>query len=146
MEHVGRKNHRIYMEVVDRCLAPDGISLIHTIGTPRSGGTADPWTQKHIFPNGQVPSVAQLAAAMEGLFIFEDLHTFGPHYDPTLMAWYRNFQAAWPELRPEYGERFRRMWTYYLLMSAAAFRARYLNLFQIVMTKPGAAQPAGRRG
>lgn len=144
MEHVGHKNHRTYMEVVDRCLAADGIALIHTIGSPLSEGAADPWTQRYIFPNSQVPSVAQLARAMEGLFVFDDLHTFGAHYDPTLMAWYGNFKRAWPDLRPHYGERFGRMWTYYLLMSAAAFRARYLNLFQIVMTRRGRPAAAGR--
>jgi len=145
MEHVGYKNQRTYMEVVDRCLVPDGMSLIHTIGSPQIEGAADPWSRKYIFPNGQVPSVAQLASAMEGLFTFEDLHTFGPHYDPTLMAWHHNFQQAWPELRSKYGERFGRMWTYYLLMSAAAFRARYLNLLQIVMTKRRATQPDCRQ-
>lgn len=144
MEHVGYKNYRKYMQIVDRCLAPDGISLIHTIGAPRSGRVADPWMRKYIFPNFDVPSVAQLAGAMEGLFTFEDLHSFGPHYDQTLMAWHANIKQAWPELRPKYGERFGRMWTYYLLLSAAAFRARYLNLFQIVMTKQGAAQPDRR--
>jgi len=118
MEHVGYKNYRTYMEVVDRCLAPGGISLIHTIGSPVSESVPDPWTQRYIFPNGQLPSLAQLARAMEGLFTFEDLHTFGPHYDPTLMAWYRNFTAAWPALKSRYGDRFYRMWTYYLLMSA----------------------------
>lgn len=144
MEHVGYKNHRTYMEVVDRCLAADGTSLIHTIGSPLSEGAADPWTQKYIFPNGQVPSVAQLARAMEGLFIFDDLHTFGRHYDRTLLAWHRNFEQAWPELRANYGERFGRMWRYYLLMSAAAFGARYLNLFQVVMTKQGASYALSR--
>lgn len=145
MEHVGYKNYRTYMEVVDRCLAPGGISLIHTIGSPTSESISDPWTQKYIFPNGQLPSVAQLARAMEGLFTFEDLHAFGPHYDPTLMAWYRNFTAAWPALKSRYGDRFYRMWTYYLLMSAAAFRARYIHLFQIVMTRPDTPQPDCRK-
>jgi len=145
MEHVGYKNYRTYMEVVDRCLTSDGMSLIHTIGGSTSEPTSDPWTQKYIFPNGHVPSVAHLARAMEGLFNFDDLHTFGPHYDPTLMAWYRNFTAAWPALRSKYGDRFHRIWTYYLLMSAAAFRARYLHLFQIVMTRPFTAQPDCRK-
>jgi cyclopropane-fatty-acyl-phospholipid synthase len=145
MEHVGSRNHRTYMEVVDRCLAPGGVSLIHTIGSPTSEGTSDPWTQKYIFPNGQLPSVAHLARAMEGLFIFEDLHTFGEHYDPTLLAWHRNFVAAWPDLRAKYGDRFYRLWTYYLLVSAAAFRARYINLFQIVMTRKGTSQPDCRQ-
>ncbi|HEU4881401.1 MAG TPA: cyclopropane fatty acyl phospholipid synthase [Longimicrobium sp.] len=136
MEHVGPRNYRAYMEVVDRCLAPGGRSLIHTIGGNLSESANDPWTHRYIFPNGRVPSVAQLARAMEGLFTMQDLHAFGPHYDPTLMAWYRNFAAAWPALRDRYGERFFRLWSYYLLMSAAAFRTGYLTLFQIVMSRP----------
>src|SRR5262249_61573898 len=31
MEHVGPKNHRAYMETVDRCLKPGGVPFIHTI-------------------------------------------------------------------------------------------------------------------
>ena len=145
MEHVGFKNYRTYMQVVDRCLAPDGVSLIHTIGSSTSEPASDPWTQKYIFPNGHLPSIAHLATAMEGLFVFEDLHTFGPYYDPTLMAWHRNFTNAWPELRSQYDDRFFRIWTYYLLMSAAAFRARYIHLFQIVMTRPFTPQPDCRK-
>jgi cyclopropane-fatty-acyl-phospholipid synthase len=145
MEHVGYKNYRTYMQVVDRCLAPDGVSLIHTIGSSTSEPTSDPWTQKYIFPNGHLPSVAHLAAAMEGLFVLEDFHNFGPHYDPTLMAWHRNFTEAWPQLRAQYDDRFFRIWTYYLLMSAAAFRARYIHLFQLVMTRPFTAQPDCRK-
>ncbi len=141
MEHVGYKNHRAYMEVVDRCLAPGGVSLIHTIGSAASESSTDAWTQKYTFPNGHLPSVAQLSRAMEGLFTFEDLHSFGPHYDPTLMAWHRNFTAAWPGLREKYGERFGRIWNYYLLMSAAAFRARYIHLFQIVFSRGDTPSP-----
>lgn len=145
MEHVGHKNYRTYMEVVDRCLAPGGVAFVHTIGCAASTTTCDPWTQKYIFPNGQVPAVAQLAKAMEGLFVFEDLHNIGPDYDPTLMAWHARFTAAWPELRATYSERFFRMWTYYLLLSAAAFRARYLHLFQIVMARSDAPRPDCRK-
>lgn len=142
MEHVGHKNYRAYMEVVDRCLAPGGTSLIHAIGSHTSEFVPDPWTQKYIFPNAQLPSVAALAFAMEGLFTLDDLHTFGRDYDPTLIAWHRNFAAAWPALASAYDERFYRMWTYYLLMSAAAFRARYIDVFQIVMSRPQRGTPA----
>jgi cyclopropane-fatty-acyl-phospholipid synthase len=82
---------------------------------------------------------------MEGLFTFEDLHTFGPHYDRTLMAWHRNFTEAWPALQSRYDDRFYRMWTYYLLMSAAAFRTRYIHLFQIVMARSDSPQPDCRK-
>ncbi len=141
MEHVGYKNYRTYMEVVDRTLKDDGIAFFHTIGGNVSTTTANAWTTKYIFPNGMLPSIAQLGKAMEGLFVMEDWHNIGPHYDPTLMAWYHNFEAAWPELKDKYGERFYRMWKYYLLSSAGGFRARQTQLWQVVMTKPGHPQP-----
>jgi cyclopropane-fatty-acyl-phospholipid synthase len=88
-----------------------------------------------------LPSIAQIGRAMEGLFIMDDWHNIGPDYDRTLMAWYHNFSHAWPRLRDRYGDRFYRMWRFYLLSSAGAFRARAQQLWQIVMTKPGRKQP-----
>jgi cyclopropane-fatty-acyl-phospholipid synthase len=144
MEHVGYKNYRTYMEVTDRCLKEEGIAFVHTIGGNQSSTSSDPWTNKYIFPNGMLPSIAQLGAAMEGLFIMEDWHNFGPHYDKTLMAWHANFEAAWPELKGQYDERFYRMWRYYLLSCAGGFRSRSNQLWQIVMTRPGSPQPECR--
>ena len=114
MEHVGSKNHRAYMRVVDRCLAEGGTAFVHTIGGNTSKGFISPWFHEYIFPNAVLPSLAQLSRAMEGLFVPEDVQNLGPHYDPTLMAWYRNFVEAWPSLRERYGERFFRMWSFYL--------------------------------
>ena len=145
MEHVGYKNHRTYMDVVDRCLAPGGVAFVHTIGGNESKTLIDPWIHKHIFPNALLPTVSQLAAAMEGLLVLEDLHNFGPDYDRTCMAWYSNFERAWPELSARYDERFHRMWRYYLLQCAAGFRCRYLQLYQLVMTRPGTPQPDCRK-
>ena len=88
MEHVGYKNYRTYMQVVDRCLKEDGIAFVHTIGGIKTITTGEPWTDKYIFPNGMLPSISQLGKAMEGLFVMEDWHNFGPYYDPTLMAWH----------------------------------------------------------
>jgi cyclopropane-fatty-acyl-phospholipid synthase len=141
MEHIGYKNYRTYMSVVDRTLKDDGIAFVHTIGGNISTTASNPWTTKYIFPNGMLPSVAQLAKAMERLFIVEDWHNFGPDYDKTLMAWYDNFEGAWPELRKKYSERFRRMWHFYLLGSAGGFRSRNTQLWQVVMTRPGRPQP-----
>ncbi len=143
-EHVGRKNYRNYMKVARRCLKDDGIFLLHTIGGNTSRMGCDPWVARHIFPNGMLPSTAQIARAVEGLFVIEDWHNLGPHYDRTLMAWNANFQTAWPQLKAKYDERFKRMWEYYLLSFAGAFRARAIQLWQIVMTPIGAAQPACR--
>ena len=145
MEHVGYKNYAAYMDVVDRCLKPGGIAFIHTLGGNFSRTTGDPWTDKYIFPNGMVPSIAQLAKAMEIRFVMEDWHNIGPHYDPTLMAWHHNFNHAWPEIKHQYDDRFSRMWNYYLLCSAGGFRSRTNQLWQIVFTRKGTPQPNCRK-
>jgi cyclopropane-fatty-acyl-phospholipid synthase len=145
-EHVGWRNYRTFMRVVRRCLGDDGIFLLHTIGGNLSRHGCDPWINRHIFPNSMLPSLAQISRAAEGLFVVEDVHNLGPHYDRTLMAWNRNFQHAWPRLQSRYDERFKRMWEYYLLSCAGAFRARHIQLWQVVMTKAGSgrAQPRCR--
>lgn len=138
-EHVGYKNYRTYMKHAARLLKDDGIFLLHTIGRNDSVHTTDPWIDTYIFPNGMLPSPKQVTEAAEGHFVLEDWHNFGTSYDKTLLGWYENFLAAWPELSkdPTYDERFYRMWVYYLLTCAGAFRSRRINLWQLVLTKKG---------
>ncbi len=139
IEHVGFKNYRTYLEIVHRSLADDGLFLLHTIGNNVSGRNGDPWMDKYIFPDGMLPSPVYLTRAIEGLFVLEDWHNFGTHYDWTLMAWSANFVRNWDGLRRnrKYDERFYRMWTYYLLSCAGAFRARRNQLWQLVLSKKG---------
>lgn len=136
-EHVGRKNYREYMQVAHRCLAKDGLFLLHTIGKNMRKSAPDPWIDKYIFPNGDLPSIGQIGDAADNLFVVEDLHNFGADYDKTLMAWYRNFCNAWPRFEKNLGNRFYRMWRYYLLSCAGAFRARDIQLWQWVLSKEG---------
>lgn len=136
-EHVGYKNYRTYMETAARCLKDDGIFLLHTIGQAESRTSTDTWFNKYIFPNGMLPSVQQISRAAEGLFVMEDWHNFGAYYEKTLLGWYANYKAAWPRFRQKYGDRFARMWDYYLLSCAGGFRARGMQLFQVVFTKRG---------
>jgi len=133
------------MEVVDRTLKAGGVGFFHTIGSNTSEIRTNAWTERYIFPNGMLPSIAQLARAMEGLFVVEDWHNLGPYYDPTLMAWHENFEKAWPDLKDNYSERFYRMWRYYLLSSAGGFRSRQNQLWQVVFTRPGTPQPECRK-
>jgi cyclopropane-fatty-acyl-phospholipid synthase len=138
VEHVGYKNYRSYFEVASRCLNDDGLFLLHTIGNVLSEKSIDLWADKYIFPNGMLPSLPQLTKAMEGLFIFQDLHNFGTDYDKTLTAWYKNFDKNWNKIEDQYSERFYRMWKYYLLSAAGSFRTGMLNqLWQIVLSKNG---------
>ena len=138
-EHVGHKNYRAYFDMARRSLREEGLFLLHSIGKNRSGTAIDPWIEKYIFPNGVLPSVAEIAQSSEHAFVVEDWHNLGADYDRTLMSWHQRFEAAWPRLRPRYGERFYRMWRYYLLSCAGAFRARDNQLWQVVLSPRGVA-------
>lgn len=138
-EHVGHKNHRSFFEVARRVLPEDGLLLLHTIGKNLRRDPTDPWIDRYIFPNGDLPSLGQIADASEDLFVTEDVHNFGADYDRTLMAWHARFEAAWPQFEGRYGERFHRMWRYYLLACAGTFRARTTQLWQLVMSPRGVA-------
>ena len=82
-------------------------------------------------------SVSQVGKSIENIFIMEDWHNFGPDYDKTLLLWHENFKKSWPLLSEKYSQRFYRMWEYYLLGSAATFRCRNNQLWQIVLSKDG---------
>lgn len=142
-EHIGYKNYRGFMEIAHKSLKDQGLFLLHTIGGNKSATATDPWIEKYIFPNSMLPSVAQLATALEGLFVLEDWHSFGSDYDKTLMAWFANFDRNWPKMKAQYGQRFYRMWKFYLLICAGAFRARKNQLWQVVLSKGGV--PGGYR-
>lgn len=136
-EHVGVRNYRTFFRVARRCLEPDGLMLLHTIGSNVSRNRTDPWIAKYIFPNSMIPSAAQVTRALERKFVIEDWHNFGADYDLTLQAWRENIEAAWEDLPERYDERFRRMWGFYLAGSMASFRARRINLWQIVLSPEG---------
>lgn len=133
-EHVGPKNYDTYFRMVNRNLRPDGLFLLHTIGSNKTDLNVDPWINKYIFPNGCLPSVLHIAKASEPYFVMEDWHNFGSDYDRTLMAWEQRFQESWHLLEDRYSPRFRNMFTYYLKACAGAFRARNIQLWQVVFT------------
>lgn len=138
-EHVGPKNYEKFMEVAERCLKDDGLLLLHTIGRNSSVPGGDPWIHKYIFPNGVLPSVAQISSSAEDKLVLEDFHNFGAYYDLTLMAWFKRFNDSWDSIKNKYSERFYRMWKFYLLSCAGAFRARDVQLWQFVFSKKGVA-------
>ncbi len=134
-EHVGQKNYSTFFQTVSRLLKDDGIFLLHTIGSDVTVLRTDPWIDRYIFPNGKIPSASEITQTIENVFLIEDWHNFGQDYDKTLMAWHQKFIENWSKISAKYGERFYRMWTYYLLGCAAFFRSRQGQLWQIILTK-----------
>ena len=137
-EHVGAKNYQHYFRVVERVMAPEGLFLLHTIGDYSTANVTDPWINKYIFPNGQLPSAARIAKVIEPDLIIRDWHNFAADYDRTLAAWWSNFNNAWPELKNHYDQHFYRMWKYYLHSCMGLFRSGQGQLWQIVFSRRGA--------
>jgi cyclopropane-fatty-acyl-phospholipid synthase len=137
LEHVGPKNYRHYMQTVFRSLREGGVFLCQSIAGNYSSRYPDPWFARYIFPNSMLPSAAQVAKAAEKLLVLEDVQNFGADYEKTLKAWEGNFTRSWHGFESRYGERFYRMWRFYLLSCAGAFRARSLQLFQFLFSKGG---------
>lgn len=136
MEHVGPKNYHTFFDKCNDLLTQDGRMLHHTIASNVSKKVTDPFFDRYIFPGGVLPSLAKIASAVQNIFVIEDLQNFGPDYDRTLLEWHRNISPKWSEI-PQYDLRFRRMWDYYLLSSAAGFRAGDLQLLQCVFQRVG---------
>ena len=136
-EAIGRKNFRSYMELVNRVLPEKGIWLLHTIGDDIC--SSDPWLEKYIFPNGELPTTEQVSTSIKGLFDLEDFHNFGLDYCRTLAEWEVNFRGRWEQIRKRnakmFDTRFFRMWIYYLNACQAAFRSRNMLLWHFVMSK-----------
>lgn len=134
-EHVGPKNYPAFFDTTARLRSDDGLFLLQTIGSHKTSSRADPWIGRYIVPNGKLPSAEELGVVLNGRFLIEDWHNFGPDYDRTLMAWWERFAAAWPRLDDRYDRRFYRMWKYYLLSCAGFFRSRQGQLWQLVLSK-----------
>ncbi len=132
LEHVGRAHYRTLGSVVERCLKPTGLALIHSIGRSHPG-RGDPWIRKYIFPGGHVPSLSEMASIFEpSKFSVLDVENLRMHYARTCAAWLENFEAVTSQVAEMYGDEFVRMWRLYLAGSSAGFSEGTLQLYQVL--------------
>lgn len=137
LEHVGLRNFRTLGSIVERCLKPNGLGLIHSIGrsNPRP---PDPWIARHIFPGGHIPSLGDMAAVFEPFkFSVLDVENLRLHYARTCRTWLQNFESVADKVRRMYSEEFVRTWRLYLAGSAAGFKSGTLQLYQVVFAPRG---------
>ncbi len=144
-EHVGRPNYDAYFGQVRRLLADDGVAVIHSIGRADGPGVTQPWIARHIFPGGYIPALSETLAAVEhaGLFV-ADIEVLRLHYAMTLQAWRRRFAAQRTEVAKIRGERFCRMWEFYLAASEVGFRYAGHMVFQLQLARRIDAVPITR--
>jgi cyclopropane-fatty-acyl-phospholipid synthase len=145
LEHVGAPNLREYFRVVRRNLTDDGVALVHTIGRVGPPAATSAWIDRHIFPGGFLPSLSEVADAVEHSQLFNtDVEVLRLHYGLTLREWRRRFLAHREEIERRYGERFRRMWEFYLAISEASFVSGMHVNFQVQLTRELGTLPLAR--
>lgn len=142
-EHVGSASYDEFMKKVNSLLLPGGVFLLHSIANIKPTTLPDPWINKYIFPNSSLPSLGEICLSSQPYFVVEDVENLSVNYDKTLLCWYDNFTKNWKSInkerrkrgKEELDEKFFRMWKYYLLICAGSFRARRLQVYQVVFSK-----------
>jgi len=144
-EHVGIAHYADYFRKIAELLSDDGVAVVHSIGRLDGPSIANPFIQRYIFPGGYIPSLSEVLPAVEraGLVV-TDVEILRLHYAMTLRAWRERFVRKWDEAAALKGERFCRMWEFYLAGSEAAFRYQRLMVFQVQLTKRIEALPITR--
>jgi cyclopropane-fatty-acyl-phospholipid synthase len=132
-EHVGKQKYREYYDICYNLLKDHGIMLIHTITTNERTWDHNSFISKYIFPGGELPHLSDFTKSFSDRWLLEDIQNFGLSYEKTLMHWYNNLDS-WKGLE-HYDDKFKRIWTYYLLGCSANFKAKNVYLLQLVYTK-----------
>jgi cyclopropane-fatty-acyl-phospholipid synthase len=141
VEAVGENYWPTYLDVLARCLKPGGRAALQLISIAddvfeQYRSNAD-FIQTYIFPGGMLISESRFRslAAMRGL-AWHDEHRFGRDYAETLKSWRTRFDDA--QLPPQFNDRFRRLWRYYLMYCEGGFRSGGIDVLQVTLVK-GAA-------
>lgn len=144
-EHVGVPHYDAFFQLVKRCLAPDGVALLHAIGRQGRPQATNKWITKYIFPGGYCPSLSEVLPAVErARLMTTDVEILRLHYAETLRHWRRRFAASRDTIAALYDEPFCRMFEFYLCGSELAFRREGLMIFQMQLTRDVATVPLTR--
>lgn len=144
-EHVGRPNFVTYFSKIRDMLRDHGVAMVHTIGVHGHPSPTNPWIQRHIFPGGYIPALSELghSIASSGM-INSDVEVLRLHYADTLASWLVRFRKHGSKVLERYGERFYRMWEFYLATCEASFRWRDLVVYQVQLAHRLDAVPITR--
>ena len=135
MEHVGAPYFDAYFEAVKRLLQPGGFAMIHAIGRMSPPGSTAPFIRKYIFPGGYAPALSEVFASTEraGLWV-ADCEILRMHYYWTIKAWRERFAAKRPDVAALMGERFTRMWEFYLSAVELGFLTGSNMVYQLLLS------------
>jgi len=144
-EHVGVNHYPEFFATVGKLLTEDGVCVLHSIGRMAGPSTTLASIRKYIFPGGYSPALSETLSVAEGSGLWiTDIEVLRLHYAETLRAWRSRFDANRANISERLGERFCRMWDFYLTLSESAFRYGDHFVFQMQIAKRRDAVPLTR--
>lgn len=163
IEHVGMKNLSVFCEKVLDLLSDDGLFLLQWTGLRRGLNPEDlMWglfINRYIFPgaDASLPPSSMLKTLEKAGFEVHCIDNISGHYAWTLRAWYANWQANKAAVSAAYGERWFRIWNFFLAWSILIAEQGNAGCYQAVLNKNvegfrrtrwigGEAQPAPSAG
>ncbi|MGG5822880.1 class I SAM-dependent methyltransferase [Falsiroseomonas sp. HW251] len=135
MEAIGIDEFDTYFRKIKALTKPGGFALVHCIGRMSPPGTTAPFIRKYIFPGGYVPAMSEVFASLERTGTWcADCEMLRLHYYWTIRDWRRNFDAVRDQAVAKLGERFARMWDFYLASVELGFLNGSNFVFQILVS------------
>jgi cyclopropane-fatty-acyl-phospholipid synthase len=136
MEAIGVSNFDNYFETIQRLTKPGGFALVHCIGRMSPPGTTAPFIRKYIFPGGYVPALSEVFASLERTGTWcADMESLRLHYYWTIRDWRLAYEAKREEAVAMMGDRFCRMWDFYLASVELGFLHGSNFVFQLLLSK-----------
>lgn len=143
-EHVGHANLREYCQILFNAVREGGLVMNHGITAKHTDGRqvgrgAGEFIERYVFPNGELPHLAMISAEISeaGLEVV-DVESLRLHYARTLEHWSQRLEQNLDAAANEVPEQILRIWRLYLAGCAYAFTRGWINIHQILATKPHA--------
>ena len=143
-EHVGHANLREYCEILSKAVREGGLVMNHGITSKHTDGRqvgrgAGDFIDRYVFPNGELPHLSMMTAEISeaGLEVV-DVESLRLHYARTLEHWSQRLEQNLEAAAKQVPEQALRIWRLYLAGCAYAFAHGWINIDQILATKPHA--------
>lgn len=140
-EHVGIRHYSKFLSNVYDLLDDDGVFLFQVAGLrPRWQYWDLIWglfMNKYIFPGADASCALNwVIAKLENAgFEVRSCDVAGIHYSATIDRWLKNWLKNEPKVKAKYGERWWRIWLFFLSSSILIAREGGSSVFQITLTK-----------
>ncbi|KAJ8585014.1 sphingolipid C9-methyltransferase [Rhizopogon salebrosus TDB-379] len=140
-EHVGIRRYGAFMRQMYDLLDDDGIFVLQVAGIRPAWQYEDLiwglFMNKYVFPGADAScSLGWVVGQVEAAgFEVKNIDVLGVHYSATIWRWYLNWVQNKEKVVEKYGERWYRIWVFFLAYSTIISRQGSASVFQLTLHK-----------